>query len=91
MIIKKIGDIAMDINRAKEIFNSLGVIEVCYKGCPVWIEKIDEDRAQVQDIETNQSFEVSVNDLVEGPMFVQPNQLISRHFTYSNLKDLHLH
>ena len=74
----------MDINRVSEIFDSLGVIEVCYQGCPIWIEKIDDDRVQVQDIETNQSFEVSVYDLVEGPIFIHPNQLISRHFTCSN-------
>lgn len=56
----------MDIKRATEIFNSLGVIEVCYQGSPVWIEQIDDNRVQVQDIETKQSYEVSVYDLVEG-------------------------
>lgn len=56
----------MDFKRANEIFDSLGVIEVCYRGCPIWIEKIEPDRVQVQDIETKQSFEVSVHDLVEG-------------------------
>lgn len=56
----------MDIKRATEIFNSLGVIEVCYDGYPVWIEKIDANRVQVQDIKTKNSFEVSVYDLVEA-------------------------
>jgi len=56
----------MNINRAVEIFNSLGVIEVCHKGSPIWIEKINDDRIQVQNLDTNQRFEVSVYDLVEA-------------------------
>jgi small acid-soluble spore protein H (minor) len=55
----------MNIDRATEIFNSLGVIEVCYQGSPVWIEKINENRVQVQNLNTNQHFEVSVYDLSE--------------------------
>lgn len=56
----------MDIKKATEIFDSLGVIEVKYKNSPVWIEKIDADRVRVRDIETNRRFEVAVYDLVEG-------------------------
>lgn len=56
----------MKSRRAAEIFDSLGVIEVCYKGLPVWIEKVNGDLAQVQDLQTRQSFEVSVQDLAEG-------------------------
>ncbi|NLV21681.1 MAG: H-type small acid-soluble spore protein [Syntrophomonadaceae bacterium] len=56
----------MDNKRANEIFDSLGVIEVFYQGSPVWIEKIDANRVQVQDMRTNQRFEVPVYDLVEG-------------------------
>jgi small acid-soluble spore protein H (minor) len=62
----KLGVRYMDIKKATEIFDSLGVIEVKYKNSPVWIEKIDADRVQVQDIKTKRSFEVSVYDLVEG-------------------------
>lgn len=56
----------MDIKKATEIFDSLGVIEVKYKNSPVWIEKIDADRVRVRDLETNRRFEVAVYDLVEG-------------------------
>ena len=48
----------MDIKKATEIFDSLGVIEVKYKNSPVWIEKIDADRVRVRDLETNRRFEV---------------------------------
>jgi H-type small acid-soluble spore protein len=66
MLIKKQGACSMESKRAAEIFDSLGVIEVCYQGLPVWIEKLDGDRAQVQNLQTRQSFEVSVQDLAEG-------------------------
>ncbi|MGI5880505.1 MAG: H-type small acid-soluble spore protein [Syntrophomonadaceae bacterium] len=56
----------MDNKRANEIFNSLGVIEVFYQDSPVWIEKIDANRVQVQNLRTNNHFEVSVYELVEG-------------------------
>lgn len=49
----------MDIKRANEIFDSLGVIEVFYQGSPVWIEKVAANRIQVQDLRTKQRFEVS--------------------------------
>jgi len=38
----------MNTNRATEIFNSLGVIEVHYQGYPVWIEKIKYNMAGVR-------------------------------------------
>lgn len=56
----------MDNKRANEILDSLGVIEVFYRDSPVWLEKIDANRVQVQDLKTNQRFEVSVYALVEG-------------------------
>ncbi|HPF20431.1 MAG TPA: H-type small acid-soluble spore protein [Syntrophomonas sp.] len=55
----------MDIKRANEIFDSLGVIEVFYQGSPVWIEKVAANRIQVQDLRTKQRFEVSVYNLSE--------------------------
>jgi len=56
----------MNISRAIEIFNSKGVIKVCYQDSPVWLEKIGEYKVQVQDLSTNEHFEVSVYDLNEG-------------------------
>jgi small acid-soluble spore protein H (minor) len=55
----------MNIKRANEIIDSLGVIEVFYQGFPVWLEKMDANRVQVQDLRTNQRFEVSVYNLSE--------------------------
>jgi small acid-soluble spore protein H (minor) len=66
MLRKKLGEKDMDNKRANEIFNSLGVIEVFYQDSPVWIEKIDANRVQVQNLRTNNHFEVSVYELVEG-------------------------
>jgi small acid-soluble spore protein H (minor) len=67
MLIKNnLGEKDMDNKRANEILDSLGVIEVFYQDSPVWIEKTDANRVQVQDLKTNQRFEVSVYDLVEG-------------------------
>ena len=41
----------MDVERARQIIESDGVIEVLYQGSPVWIEKIlDNNQAQVSDI-----------------------------------------
>jgi H-type small acid-soluble spore protein len=45
----------MDVQRAHDIVNSLGVIEVFYQGEPVWIEDIVGDKARVP-----------VRELVEG-------------------------
>lgn len=60
------GVVLMDADRAAEIFNSLGIIEVYHQGAPVWIEKVDSNRIQVQNLNTDQRFEVSPDDLVEG-------------------------
>lgn len=56
----------MNTSRAKEIVNSLGVIEVLYNGSSVWIESVNEDSVQVKDLKTEQRFEVPADDLVEG-------------------------
>jgi small acid-soluble spore protein H (minor) len=59
-------DDKMDVERARQIIESDGVIEVLYQGSPVWIEKIlDNNQAQVSDIKTNKVNEVPLYMLVE--------------------------
>lgn len=55
----------MNTNRAVDIFNSMGVIEVHYQGYPVWIEKINKNTAGILNLTTNERLEVSVKDLLE--------------------------
>jgi len=56
----------MDIERARQIVESDGVIEVLYQGSPVWIDKIlSNNQAQVSDIKTNEVNEVPIYMLVE--------------------------
>ncbi|MCK9313311.1 MAG: H-type small acid-soluble spore protein [Methanocorpusculum sp.] len=55
----------MDNKRAREVINSLGVIEVLYQGRPVWIEDIDGSLAQVRYLDDRDSFEISVGELQE--------------------------
>ena len=46
--------------------DSDGVIEVLYQGSPVWIENIlDNNTAQISDMQSNQKKEVPVYTLVE--------------------------
>lgn len=56
----------MDEKRAREIVDSLGVIEVMHNGKPVWIENITGNEAQITYIEGNETVDVSLNQLVEG-------------------------
>ena len=56
----------MDNKRAREIVNSLGVIEVLYQGRPIWIEDIDGSLAQVRYLDAEASFEVPVGELEES-------------------------
>ncbi|MDD2585825.1 MAG: H-type small acid-soluble spore protein [Syntrophomonadaceae bacterium] len=56
----------MDINRAKEIVESLGVIEVLYQGAPVWIEGLEGDSAKVRYLDSYDHMSVSVGELVEN-------------------------
>lgn len=56
----------MNINRVEEIFDSLGVIEVYFQGCPVWIEKINKGLIGVINLDTNEHLEVPPQDLFEG-------------------------
>ncbi|OFI05914.1 small, acid-soluble spore protein H [Clostridium acetireducens DSM 10703] len=57
----------MNIKRANEIFQSLGVIDVEYKGNPVWIENVIEENNEVvvKNLETKNKFTVNVFDLKE--------------------------
>jgi small acid-soluble spore protein H (minor) len=56
----------VDNIRAKQIMDSDGVIEVLYQGSPVWIENIlDNNTAQISDMQSNQKKEVPVYTLVE--------------------------
>lgn len=55
----------MLVDRAREIMESKGVIEVLYQGHPVWIEQIDQDSAQVRLLDSNQQLNVPINMLAE--------------------------
>ncbi len=54
--------------RAIEIINSVGVINVTYKNNPVWIQDIESEnnKVHVKDLKTNEVIEVEVSDLVEN-------------------------
>ncbi len=56
----------MDTERAIEIFNSLGVIDVHHKGAPVWIENIEGSTAEVRYLDTRRRARVPVSELVEN-------------------------
>jgi small acid-soluble spore protein H (minor) len=57
----------MDVKKATEIVESLGVIDVDYKGKSVWIENIFEstNEAEIKDLETGKKYKVSVSKLEE--------------------------
>jgi len=55
----------IDTNRALEIFNSLGVIEVLHQGSPIWIEQINDQKAEIRYLNTEQRAQVSVGELIE--------------------------
>ncbi|TDT62857.1 H-type small acid-soluble spore protein [Fonticella tunisiensis] len=58
----------MRIERAIEIQNSPGVIDVKYNGNNVWIEEVHKDTESVlvKDLTTNKEIEVPVSKLQEG-------------------------
>lgn len=56
----------MDIKRAQEIMDSLGVIEVLLRGRPVWIEDLDGGQAQVRFLDDNHNSKVLVGELQES-------------------------
>lgn len=57
----------MNLKKAVETVDSLGVINVTYKNSPVWIENINRENrtAQVKDLKTNKVIEVSISKLIE--------------------------
>jgi small acid-soluble spore protein H (minor) len=57
----------MDIKRATEIIESLGVIGVNYKGDPVWLENINQqsNTVKVKDIKKDEELNVDIRDLEE--------------------------
>jgi small acid-soluble spore protein H (minor) len=55
----------MDIERAKQVMESKGVIDVRYNGIPVWIESIRSDNAEVKFLDTDKRMDVPVDKLVE--------------------------
>ncbi len=57
----------MELKEAIEIVESLGVINVNYKGKPIWIESISSESGQirVKDLKTNEEFIVDSSELSE--------------------------
>lgn len=57
----------MNIEKAVEIVESLGVVDVTYNGNPVWIESISRqsNQARVKNLKTEEELMVSVDDLKE--------------------------
>jgi small acid-soluble spore protein H (minor) len=55
----------LNTDRAKEIINSKGVIEVLHNGAPVWIEGLRGSNAEVTYIETKKRSEVPLDRLIE--------------------------
>lgn len=56
----------MEEKRARQIFESHGVIEVLYHDAHVWIEEIkDEQRATVTILDTAERLDVPIDQLVE--------------------------
>jgi len=53
--------------RAVEIVDSYGVIDVQYKGTPVWIEDIsnENDNVKVKNLSTEEDITVNVSELEE--------------------------
>ncbi|KUG02471.1 hypothetical protein ASZ90_020103 [hydrocarbon metagenome] len=55
----------MDKKRAKEIMDSLGVIEVTHRNSPVWIENLDGDMANIEYLNRSGKARVPLADLYE--------------------------
>lgn len=58
----------MNVDRAIEIINSKGVIDVHYKNEPIWIESIDSGKsmAHVKSLRNDRSLNVTINELTES-------------------------
>lgn len=59
------GDGKMRLNRAREIFNSLGIIEVLHQDSPIWIEQIKDEVAEIRYLDTEKRRQVPVAELRE--------------------------
>lgn len=57
----------MNMERASEIIESLGVIGVNYKGDSVWLENINEESntVRVKNMKTDKELNVDIKDLEE--------------------------
>lgn len=60
------GNMGMDSERAQEIFDSYGVIEVLHRGAPVWIEAVANDQATVKYLDSQERTQIPVTELVEN-------------------------
>ncbi|GGA89529.1 H-type small acid-soluble spore protein [Ornithinibacillus halotolerans] len=62
----------MDLHRAEQIINSDVFVNVHYHGIPVYIQKVNEDKAQIFPLDAmNQEQEVDLKGLNEtGPIFI---------------------
>lgn len=57
----------MDSERAKQIMESKGVIEVLFRGSPVWIESLgDNNTAEVSYLRTKEKVEAPIYLLTEN-------------------------
>ncbi|MGB4043354.1 MAG: small, acid-soluble spore protein, H family [Thermacetogeniaceae bacterium] len=56
----------LEPEKAQQIVESLGVVEVLYNGAPVWIENLEGDEAEVRYLETGEIIQVPVSELVAG-------------------------
>ncbi len=56
----------MRLNRAQEIFHSLGVIEVLHHDSPIWIERIKGEVAEIRYLDTEERIQVPVGELHES-------------------------
>ena len=57
----------MDMQKATEIVESLGVMGVTYNGNPVWIESLHEEsnEAEIKDLKSGKKHIVSISELSE--------------------------
>ena len=63
---RKKGVQKLDPEKAQQIVESLGVVEVLYNGASVWIENLEGEDAEVRYLETGEIIQVPVSELVEG-------------------------
>jgi small acid-soluble spore protein H (minor) len=55
----------MLVDRAREIMESKGVIEVLYQGHSVWIEQLEQDSAHIRRLDDDRHLNVPINMLAE--------------------------